>query len=75
MIPVKWLLWGFAAAGLAATHLAAYEGGREAVMRKLQDDRITILQDGRKIDERVLRADDFSLCNMLGGCGVPDDSD
>lgn len=42
--------------------------GREAVLQRLQDDRITILKDGQAIDNEVLAADSDELCSMLGGC-------
>src|SRR5690606_7695502 len=55
-------------AGLAWSHTAAYRAGKSTVLTKLQNDRITILQDGRKIDEEALNADDAGLCALLGGC-------
>lgn len=58
---------------LAWSHTAVYRAGKSAVLTKLQNDRITVLQDGRKIDEKVLSADDAGLCELLGGCGLPDD--
>ena len=42
--------------------------GREAILQRLQDDRITILKDGQAVDNTVLGADDNALCSMLGGC-------
>ncbi|MCF6120548.1 hypothetical protein L2449_27365 [Mesorhizobium muleiense] len=42
--------------------------GRARVLSQLADDRITILKDGKKIDEQVLAADDDALCALLGGC-------
>jgi len=42
--------------------------GREAVLQRLQDDRIAVFKDGVKIDNDVLAADSDELCSMLGGC-------
>lgn len=57
--------------GLAWSHTAAYRAGKSAVLARLQSGRITILKDGRRIDEKVLGADDSALCRLLGGC-LPD---
>ena len=73
-----WLRIGAALAVLAAlgwSHAAAYRAGKNAVLDRLKDDRITILKDGRRIDEEVLRADDSALCGMLGGCLQDDEPD
>lgn len=42
--------------------------GRANVVSEMKDDRITILKDGKKIDEDVLASDDAALCGFLGGC-------
>lgn len=42
--------------------------GREAVLQRLQDDRIAVFKDGIRIDNEVLAADSDELCSMLGGC-------
>jgi hypothetical protein len=47
--------------------------GRASVLSGLADDRITILKDGKEIDDEVLAADDDLLCALLGGCGLPDE--
>lgn len=60
-------------AGLAWSHGCAYRSGKSAVLDRLKDDKITILKDGRKIDNEVLNADDPGLCALLGGCELPDD--
>jgi len=61
---------------LAASHGSVYlyarHEGRAAVLEKLKDDRIVVLKDGQKIDEKVLGADDSGLCILLGGCGLPE---
>lgn len=49
-----------------------YDSGKDSVLTRLKDDRITILQDGKRIDEEILDADDDALCALLGGC-VPDE--
>ncbi len=56
---------------LAWSHTHAYQSGRSAVLDRLKDDRITILKDGRKIDEQALNVDDAGLCALLGGCELP----
>lgn len=48
--------------------LYGYSKGKEAILNRLKDDRITIFQDGQKIDNEVLNADDEKLCALLGGC-------
>lgn len=45
-----------------------YSAGKETVLNRLKDDRITVFQDGVKIDNEVLGADDNALCDLLGGC-------
>ena len=49
-----------------------HQRGAASVLQRLQSDRITILKDGRKIDEEALGADDIGLCALLGGCELPD---
>lgn len=52
--------WGYA---------SAYKSGKDSVVQKLQEDRIDLLKDGKKIDENVLSADDDGLlCLMLDNC-------
>ena len=41
---------------------------KAAVEAKAKDAKITILKDGKAVDEKVLTADDSALCNLLGGC-------
>ncbi|WP_421930122.1 hypothetical protein [Nitratireductor rhodophyticola] len=53
-------------------YLYGHHRGEGAVLQRLQSDRITILKDGRKIDEEALGADDTGLCALLGGCELPD---
>lgn len=48
--------------------------GEDRILSKLKDDRITILQDGKAIDDAVLKADDDDLRCLLITCdadGVP----
>lgn len=55
--------------GGAYWSVTLYNAGKNAVVEKLKDDRITILKEGRKIDESVLSADDDSLtCILLDNC-------
>ncbi|WP_287384967.1 hypothetical protein [Mesorhizobium sp.] len=57
-----------AAALVGGVYVKGRADGRASVLSKLADDRITILKDGKKIDEQVLAADDDALCALLGGC-------
>ncbi len=59
------------AAGLVigGSYWHGYANGKEAVLQKLKDERITLLKDGQKIDDEVLNADDAELCELLGSCG------
>lgn len=55
--------------GLGISHSMAFKAGKNSIEQKLKDDRITILKDGKKIDENVLSADDNGLlCLMLDNC-------
>lgn len=56
----------------APAYFVGKGAGKAEVAVGLQDDRITILKDGQKIDEGALQADDFDLCGLLGGCVQPD---
>ncbi len=49
--------------------LTLYNAGKDSVVEKLKDDKITILKEGRKIDENVLSTDDDGLtCILLDNC-------
>lgn len=50
-----------------------YNGGKQAILAKLQADRITVLKDGKRIDDQVLSADDDALLCLLTQCVQPDD--
>lgn len=55
--------------GGAYWSVTLYNAGKNAVVDKLKDDRITILKEGRKIDESVLSTDDDGLtCILLDNC-------
>lgn len=55
--------------GLGISHSVAFKAGKNSIEQKLKDDRITILKDGKKIDENVLSADDNGLtCILLDNC-------
>ena len=59
-------------------YLKGRHDGRHAVLQGLQDDRVTVLKDGRAIDDATVLLDDDGLCAVLGGCapvGVPDAKD
>lgn len=55
-----------AAAG--AIYLKGHLDGRASVVQRLTEDRVTILKDGKAIDDEVAAADDDVLCALLGGC-------
>lgn len=55
-------------AGLSTALYMAYSAGRQSVLTKLADDRVTVLKDGKIIDDRVLAADDDALVCMLIDC-------
>ena len=65
---------GIAGAALIAAPVFFYgkSVGKADIVAKLKDDRIAIIQDGKKIDEDVLASDDAALCGLLGGC-LPDE--
>ena len=73
-----WKLWaagaGIAAiaAGAGALYAKGRVDGRATVTAALAADRVRILKDGKDITDEVLRADDDRLCELLGGCGMPD---
>lgn len=54
--------------GLTTSHIMAYNAGKQVVMQRLQHDRITVLQDGKRIDNDVLGADDATLKCLLTDC-------
>ncbi|MEZ2132681.1 MULTISPECIES: hypothetical protein [unclassified Sinorhizobium] len=47
--------------------------GKQIILASLKDDKITILEEGKKIDAEAIAADDDGLCVLLGGC-LQDDS-
>ncbi len=58
--------------GLAWSHTAAYNAGKNSILTKLSDQRVTVLKDGKAIDEDVLNSnDDGLLCKLLDNCGNP----
>ncbi|ESZ40072.1 hypothetical protein [Mesorhizobium sp. L2C066B000] len=57
---------------VAGSYLYGRRDGRAALAAELAGDRITILKDGKAIDNEVLAADDPALCALLGGCLQPD---
>ncbi|EHK57731.1 hypothetical protein [Allomesorhizobium alhagi] len=76
LIPLPWLIaiaMLVAGGALGGAYLKGRADGRAVVSDKLKDDRITILKDGKKVDDEVFSADDHSLCALLGGCGLPSD--
>lgn len=73
-----WKLWA-AGIGLGAVLAGAgwlyHKGlvdGRAEVTARLAADRVRILKDGKDITDAVLGADDARLCELLGGCELPD---
>lgn len=59
VIVIGALGWGYA---------SAYKSGKDSVTAKLQEQKVEVLKDGKKIDEKVLAADDDSLVCMLIDC-------
>lgn len=59
------------AAGLVWSHVGAFNAGKRSLLAQLADDRITILKDGKEIDDAVLSSDDNGLFGYLVD-GVPD---
>lgn len=57
-----------AAAGLSTLLYMSYSAGQRSITDKLKDDRITVLQDGKKIDDSVFAADDDGLVCLLIDC-------
>lgn len=54
--------------GLSTLSYMAYSAGQDSVYSKLKNDRITVLKDGKRIDENVLAADDDALYCLLTDC-------
>jgi hypothetical protein len=42
--------------------------GKQTIIASLKDDKITVLEEGKKIDAEAISADDDGLCLLLGGC-------
>lgn len=42
--------------------------GKQTIIASLKDDKITILEQGKKIDAEAISTDDDGLCLLLGGC-------
>lgn len=59
-------------AGLSTSHIMAYNAGKQSVLQRLQNDRITVFKDGKRIDDDVLGADDSGLLCMLTDCEKSD---
>lgn len=55
-------------ATLSTSHYFAYSAGKQSILTRLADDRVTVLQDGKRIDENVLAADDATLYCLLVNC-------
>lgn len=53
---------------LGATYFKGRHDAASRIEARLKDDRITILKDGRRIDDKVENLDDAGLCVLLGGC-------
>lgn len=65
---------GLLAVGLAlgAIYIKGRSDGRANVLERLAAERVTILKDGKAIDDATDLLDDDGLCAVLGGCGLPD---
>lgn len=54
---------------LTWTHYIAYSSGQTSITQRLKDDRITILKDGKAIDDSVRSSSDDELtCLLLDNC-------
>lgn len=53
---------------LGAAYLKGRSDGRQSILDRLAAAQVEIFKDGRRIDEKVLGADDAALCELLGGC-------
>lgn len=41
---------------------------KSVVAAQVAEAKITILKDGKRVDDKVFDADDTTLCTLLGGC-------
>lgn len=76
-LPDPWMLVVFAVSAPILFGTGYLKGGADAratIAVQLKSDRITILQDGKEIDDAVFAADDTGLCALLGGCKLPDNA-
>lgn len=53
---------------LAFGYASAYKSGKQSIVTKLQEDKIVVLENGKRVDEKVIAADDDSLVCMLIEC-------
>lgn len=70
---VKIIIIVVAISAIGYSYIRVWNAAQESVYAKLKDDRITILQDGKKIDDTVLQANDDELLCLVVDCtdGVP----
>lgn len=55
-------------AALVFGYASAYKSGKQSIVTKLQEDKIVVLENGKRVDEKVIAADDDSLVCMLIDC-------
>ncbi len=75
LLPAPWLALGAVlvlGAATGASYLKGRADGRSALEARLMADRVQILKDGKDITDEVLDADDAGLCELLGGCELPE---
>lgn len=70
---MKWLWMVIGAAAISAPMygFGFYMGDssrKDKIAAQQASGQIQIYKDGRQIDEKVLSADDATICDMLGGC-------
>lgn len=65
---IKITLLVVAITAIGYSYVRVWNAGQEAVYAKLKDDRITLLKDGKAIDDKVLQADDDDLKCLLVDC-------
>lgn len=72
MTKIKLAIAAAIVGALTFSHIYVYYAGRSSLRNDLLKDRVTILKDGKEVDDEVLQADDNALCELLGGCVLPD---
>jgi len=48
--------------------------GKADLVAQLQEDRARVVKDGKQVDEKVYASDTATLCHLLGGCSMSNDT-